>query len=154
MNDSQLPSNEASAPAANLVEGLLSNPALLGKLGAVLGNLSAASGGGETAATESTEAAPPALPPGLFGNAAGNDGIASLLSNPALLENLPQILSVMKPMLAAAPPPKPPATRRDPISCRDELLLALKPFLSPERCRAIDMMIRLSRLGTVFRQLQ
>lgn len=37
---------------------------------------------------------------------------------------------------------------------RKELLLALKPFLSRERCEAVDMILRLSALGSVLKHLQ
>jgi hypothetical protein len=33
------------------------------------------------------------------------------------------------------------------------LLIALKPFLSPERCRAIDMLLGLSRLGDALQKM-
>ena len=44
------------------------------------------------------------------------------------------------------------ATHRD--TCRDDLLLALKPFLSPQRAAAVDVILRLSRLGNVLGTLQ
>lgn len=34
------------------------------------------------------------------------------------------------------------------------LLLALKPYMSPQRCDAIDKLIMLGRLGEIMRQLQ
>ena len=37
---------------------------------------------------------------------------------------------------------------------REALLVALKPYLSPERCAAIDYLIRLSRVGDAIRSLQ
>ena len=37
---------------------------------------------------------------------------------------------------------------------REALLLALKPYLSPERCAAIDYLLRLSRVGDAIRSLQ
>ena len=37
---------------------------------------------------------------------------------------------------------------------RNDLLCALKPFLSRERCEAVDMILRLSALGNVLKQLQ
>ena len=72
-----------------------------------------------------------------------------------MLEKLPQILSVMTPLLSAAAP-KPPQSKQEMSlqDCRDNLLLALKPFLSGERRDAVDTIIRISKLGTVFRQLK
>ena len=37
---------------------------------------------------------------------------------------------------------------------REALLLALKPYLSPARCAAVDYLIRLSRVGDAIRALQ
>ena len=43
---------------------------------------------------------------------------------------------------------------RDPCRRREALLLALKPYLSPERCAAVDYLIRLARVGDAIRALQ
>lgn len=37
---------------------------------------------------------------------------------------------------------------------REALLLALKPYLSPARCAAVDYLIRLSRVGDAIRAMQ
>ena len=37
---------------------------------------------------------------------------------------------------------------------REVLLCALKPYLSPEKCAAVDYLIRLSRVGDAIRALQ
>ena len=37
---------------------------------------------------------------------------------------------------------------------REALLLALKPYLSPARCAAVDYFIRLARVGAALRALQ
>ena len=37
---------------------------------------------------------------------------------------------------------------------REALLCSLKPYLSPEKCAAIDYLIRLSRVGDAIRALQ
>ena len=37
---------------------------------------------------------------------------------------------------------------------REALLVALKPYLSPERCAAVDYLLRLSRVGDAIRSLQ
>ena len=37
---------------------------------------------------------------------------------------------------------------------REALLLALKPYLSPARCAAVDYFIRLARVGDAIRALQ
>jgi hypothetical protein len=42
----------------------------------------------------------------------------------------------------------------DPKGRREALLLALKPYLSPARCAAVDYFIRLARVGEALRTLQ
>ena len=79
---------------------------------------------------------------------AGNDGLTSILSNPALMENLPALLSGMRPQVLANNAEKTPEDRR-----RD-LLLALKPFLSEDRGNAVDMILQISRLGAVLRMMR
>ena len=85
------------------------------------------------------------------------DGLSAVLSDPALLEKLPQMISVIKPLLGSVVLPTPDsATHNAPPkqNARDGLLLALKPFLSARRCEAIDTMLRINQLGTVFQQLK
>ena len=77
----------------------------------------------------------------------GTDGLASILSNPALLENLPTLLSGMKPLAAQ------PTVSKTPEDRRRDLLLALKPFLSKDRESAVDLILQISRLGAVLRMM-
>ena len=139
---------------SSALSSVLSNPALLKSIGGLLGT----SGG------DDTPKAPTA------------DGLSSVLSNPALMAKLPEVMAMLKPMLSATDSVKtdnaePNAAspsdssaenasiavsapkKRPPTDCRDDLLLALKPFLSPGRCEAVDTIIRLSRLGTVLKHL-
>ena len=85
------------------------------------------------------------------------DGLARTLADPALMAKLPEVMAMLRPMMqenahpeAASVPsaPKPQGTHRD------ELLLALKPFLSPERAAAIDLLLKLGRLGSVLNALK
>lgn len=157
--------NESTNTNANAVpamlNALLSNPELLKKVGAMLG-------GGQTApqGDAATEAAAPSSATA-EASASGTsdpakaasapvDGLASLFSDPAMMEKLPQIISAMKPLLASMPSPSPKKEEKpsSPALCRDNLLLSLKPFLSPARCEAVDTILRLSKLGSVFKQLQ
>ena len=77
-----------------------------------------------------------------------SDGLASVLSDPALLGMLPGLLGGQPPSGPPAPRPTGPEQRR-----RD-LLLALKPFLSRERGEAIDMILKISQLGSVIRAIR
>jgi hypothetical protein len=71
-----------------------------------------------------------------------------------MMAKLPDVMKMLAPMVqgmqsspsVSLPPAREPG-ERDRRGCRNDLLIALKPFLSPERCRAIDMLLGLSRLG-------
>ena len=97
------------------------------------------------------------------------DGLGAVLSNPELMAKLPQIMTMLRPMMeqqTAAPPPQsgnegaetpatasPIAPLKKTTDNRSALLLALKPFLSEDRRNAVDAMLRLSTLGDVLRRL-
>lgn len=133
------PQGMDGSAASNLLSSLLSNPEIMAKLGALMG---------ETAGSATPAAAPP-IP---------SDGLATVLSNPELLAKLPDVMAMLKPMQDAngslSAPPSEKAGRRSREDCRNDLLLALKPFLSPERCQAVDAMLRISKLGTVISRIK
>ena len=138
----------SSVPPAEMLGTLLSNPELLQRLGGILGGMMqspAPQKAEEHIETVANTSAPSSFP---------SDGLSAILSNPAMMEKLPQIMAMMKPMLASAPPPKPSPTASPQINDRERLLLALKPFLSHERCEAVDAILHISRLGSVFQQLK
>lgn len=87
------------------------------------------------------------------------DGLLTLLSNPAILEMLPQLMTVIKPMLASMAPSTPTAALQasatpSRTSDRDNLLLAIKPFLSENRREAVDTLLRIEKLGEVFSHIK
>lgn len=80
-----------------------------------------------------------------------------------------QSVSTMAPLLKGFFPPKgdlggggkddghrdaPFHVGKAPCPRREALLLALKPYLSPERCAAVDYLIRLARVGDAIRAMQ
>lgn len=145
----------------NALEGLLSNPALLGALSGLMRNAPRAeqTASAETGETDASTALPDAASAGNATQAA-SDGIARVLSDPAMMAKLPQMMELIKPMLAASaeskdaiPAHAQPKLSRD-AHCRNELLLALKPFLSKERAAAVDAILRLSQLGNVLQTLK
>ena len=136
---------DESAKTSNPLESMLADPSLLAGL---LGTPAK----GENAPEKST-----AVP----------DGLSSLLSNPDLLARLPAMISMLKPMLQGLDAAPAKENDKDAVKVADapvgessygkhrhDLLLALKPFLSKERCEAVDMILRLSALGNVLRHLQ
>ncbi len=106
------------------------------------------------------------------------DPIGMLLSNPEILTKLPTILSAAKPIMEilgnlnrhegegtvgdAAPamarpqsPSPPPALPKPNTDTRQTALLcALKPYLSPDRQRTVDYMLKLNDLGSVLKALR
>ncbi len=121
--------------------------------------------------TQKPDAAEETTPPSTVASTSpfpAADLISSLMSNPELLSKLPTILSTVKPLLemlgsasktqgaqsipTAAKPQKDSHTSpsRD---RRAELLSAMKPYLSHDRCEAIDYIIKLSRLGEILKTL-
>lgn len=146
------PSGGAAPPLADMLNAVLSNPALMQSLRDVMTSTAAqtqqASQGQET--PPSTEQAAP------VSSSAVSDGLASVLSNPEIMAKLPQMMAVLKPMLTESETTVPALQPhgKDAECCRNDLLLALKPFLSPERRRAVDAMLRISKLGEVLRHIK
>lgn len=143
-------------PPADMLGALLSNPEMLQRLGGLLGGMMQASA---TPAPEKADSNPPTAPStaseqSAAPTSASLDGLGTILSNPAMMEKLPQIIAMMKPLLASMPPPNPSSATNAHGNDRERLLLALKPFLSPERCEAVDTILHMSRLGSVFQQLK
>ena len=150
----------SSAPpltdAGALLGNLLSNPDLIRNLSSVLG-----ASNGERVEPATTEQS---TPPATENKQAMAEGISRVLSNPEMMAKLPDVMKMLAPMMqqaAPAPGASVPASAtlsndvggRDRRGCRNDLLLALKPFLSPERCRAIDMLLGLSRLGDALQKM-
>ena len=152
---SELASNSpTSTDSGALLGTLLSNPDLIRNISSMLG-------GTNTGTTESAAPAPPSAPP--LNNETVADGISRVLSNPEMMAKLPDVMKMLAPMVqqtqsaqgASVPASATPSHGggHDRRGCRNDLLLALKPFLSPERCRAIDMLLGLSRLGDVLQKM-
>lgn len=137
-----------------LLGSLLSNPDLIRNISSMLGK------SGEGTAEQATQTPSSALP---LNNEAVTDGISRVLSNPEMIAKLPEVMKMLAPMMqqtqsaqsASVPASNTPSHGggQDRKGCRNDLLIALKPFLSPERCRAIDMLLGLSRLGDVLQKM-
>ena len=153
--------SNASVDSGALLNTLLSNPDLIRNISSILGT----GGTGTTAEPTSPSPSPSAPPP--VNESAVADGISRVLANPEMMAKLPQVMSMLAPMMQQAKPteqessvpasaalsPSHGGKEYDRRNCRNDLLLALKPFLSPERCRAVDMLLGLSRLGDVLQKM-
>ncbi len=140
------------SPLAGALSTLLSNPDLMEKIRQTV----SATAPPANDTVKKTEEVPPAS---LSTSAPlTTDGLAGILSNPAVLEKLPQMMATLGPLLGGmGGTVGKPADKSEPDSipvCRDNLLLALRPFLSPERRQAVDSILRISKLGEVLGRLE
>ena len=108
---------------------LLSNPALMASISQIASGMPSQNANKGETADAST---PPAI-------------------DPELAAKLPEMIKTLSPLLSGAlSSPKPSPPKKDsPSEQRCALLLALKPFLSPERQSAADSLLRLSQLSDV-----
>ncbi len=83
-------------------------------------------------------------------------GLDTVLSNPALMAALPSMMAQLAPMMSGlnSTPKEAQPKKKSPEECRNDLLCALRPFLSADRQNAIDTLIRISALGTLIRQMK
>ncbi len=149
MSDIESGAPTPSADAGALLGKLLSNPDLMKNLSSVLGTSGTADPAASVSASPSAENV--------------GEGISRVLSNPEMMAKLPDVMKMLAPMMqqgsssGASVPAVVAASHgggeRDRRGCRNDLLVALKPFLSPERCRAIDMLLGLSRLGDALQKM-
>lgn len=122
----------------------------------------------DTETSEATQASQSPLMGELF---------SSIISNPELMAKLPHIISTVKPIIemmgssqlqpkavsasadleestaTAIAASKPIAEKKPGTDRREALLRAIKPYLSHDRCRAIDQIIKLSHLGELLKTL-
>lgn len=144
-------------------------PSLASIIDAVLTSMPQGASADDTAETVTTT--PP--PTGIGGTAqgagaGGTDILSSLLSNPELISKLPQILSLIKPVMEMLASGNTTTTTSDqqavtagamskshqaPHDDRSALLCAMKPYLGRERREAIDYIIKLARLGDILKSL-
>ncbi len=128
----------------NPLAALLSDKDLLSRLSGVLETLKnesqappqAAPEEPQNEAVEAVALTPPA------------DALNSVLSNPELMAKLPDVMTALTPVLKGQGAKKPPPDKRT------ALLLALRPYLSPGRCEAIDYITRIGKLGDVIKNLK
>jgi hypothetical protein len=138
------PSMSAEPNPTDALSSILSSPEAMAKIRDIAARLSSDQA---SPATGSSIAPFPV-------NSPPSDGLASVLSNPELMARLPQMMSMLAPMLSSTQAPSKGNTAKSAEDYRNDLLLALKPFLSPERCQAIDVMLRIAKLGTILRQIK
>lgn len=137
-------------------------------LGGLLGGLLA----GSTASQNASQSIPTA---GGISQSALSDGIGAVLRDPQMMAKLPDMIAMLKPLMgnlsasdaAAVAEEKPREPEQVPPSAslpaspsgkgkgcherRIALLCALRPYLSPRRREAIDYILRMDKMGKLFR---
>ncbi len=123
---------------SDILSGVMSNPELMEKISGIMGNISSKEDGAPT------ETKPPV------------SGISDVLANPDLMSKLPEIISVLRPMLSEGTTQSPPkkSDKDNAAGRRLALLFALKPYLSPRRCEAIDYIARMSKMGDLMKNIK
>lgn len=168
-----MPDELNSEKISGAIDTLLGNPELLKSMISLLSGVGGASAppapsSEETAANQavdSTQSPPPKSPsqsPAPPQQSAElpvdvSGAIGSVLSNPELMAKLPEVISTIAPMLSSGsahgqqPSQQEPQKKGPPPDKRLALLVALKPYLSRERCDAIDYILKINHLGTLFK---
>ena len=148
-------------------------------LGDILGKIliSQTQGSEKVTPTEST----PLSAGGANTSSSVGDIFSSLLAKPDLLVKLPSIISAAKPIIdmlsqqqqkknttsypssdsisknvsanVEESKPAPLYTRGREAECRNALLCAMKPYLSSDRQKTVDYIVKLSRLGDILKTL-
>lgn len=143
------------------------SPDLFSMLGKILSSMPSDTQANPPPSTPAINTSPLSTEP----SKAGGDMLSSLLSNPEVIAKLPQIMSMLGPLMGNMTQP-PPATKSTeapksndavPASLvkhhksgcdnRSALLYAMKPYLKRERQEAIDYMVKLSKLGDILKNL-
>lgn len=149
---------EAQTPdLEGMLKSLLDDPTKMAQLRTVMQTLGSA---GEESGSDNSDGETPSAPAGSL--------LGGMLSNPALLSQLPTIMEMLHPLMNSStataagadstparesgsdeskPTSALPATKHKPPDHRTALLLALKPYLSDGRREMIDYIVNLSRLG-------
>ena len=120
---------------SEMLAGIMSDPAIMEKITDVIGGK-----------PQKEQQTPPQ---------SASEGIASVLSNPELMAKLPEVIEVLRPMLSGDATKAPlKESKYDAASRRTALLFALKPYLSPHRCEAIDYIVRISKMGDLMKNIK
>ena len=123
-----------------MLDKVLSNPEILTTVASALSGVS--SNGGAEASNKDTEKP----------SAEQSVAAPAPLDTDAMMQKLPQMMKMLSPMLSGSGA-KNHSPAHDPSDKRTCLLLAIKPYLSPERCEAIDYIIKFSKLSEILKTI-
>lgn len=155
MDEQSTPRSENAELPKDSLSSMLSDPALLEQIGSILRSVRNST---DLDPPPKDSAAPPVSAASTATSPVMSEGISALLSHPEILRQLPQMLSLLSPMLSGKSekilPPSGSSKGNAAETHREALLLALKPFLSPPRRDAVDGLLRIGKLGAVLRELR
>ncbi len=172
----------SSADPADISDQLNTSPPsndalfeLLGKIISSQPNSAPSDNNSQSQTSQQSQIPPLQSQPSLTPNTGQGDMLSSLLSNPELLAKLPQILSIVKPLMGSMSDKQMPTQssplqqdnniskptaalpimthRSNAADSRAALLCAMKPYLGKERREAVDYIIKLSKLGDILKTL-
>lgn len=135
--------NNRTPDLSTVLGELLSNKELMDKIGEIAGNIKPQTEAVAETAPASSTSSPEA-------SAVPAASIDSLLSNPDIMSKLPEMISVIKPLMSGNHEGK----SSHAFDKRLALLAALKPYLSPKRCEAIDYIAKMSKLSETFKEMK
>jgi len=151
------PRQDGAPDLSAALNTLLSDPQLMNKISGIVNGTSAPPPENGTAPPSADDAdtvtvAANAVPPP--GNTAPG-GLGGLLSNPDVMAKLPQVMATIAPLLGGEGKGE-LKTHSSPRheDKRTALLCALKPYLSPRRCQAIDYIIKLEKIGSLLHTIK
>lgn len=132
---------------------LLSNPDAMNKMAGALSRLGILEGDSDTSAPAEQSAKKSADEESAQAVSDTGNPLSSLLSNPEILSKIPTILSALS--ASSGKGSASPSSRER--GCKDRritLLLALRPYLSPHRRDIVDYLVKMNKLGELFKSLK
>lgn len=141
MSESKEIGDRGSNPdISRMLDKVLSNPEIISTVAAALSKGGVESS--EKAVSESEEKEEKEVEEEL---AEGSPDIS------AVMQRLPEVMKIVGPMMSRDGGKSAPSRPKDKRSC---LLSAMKPYLSPHRCEAIDSIIRISELSELIKNIR
>ena len=150
--------NNTENQLQNGLGAILSNPDMLAKMAEAVKKLGVLNDSSDDGAKEkSAQAASAPAAENTVQTALGNMGgganpLAALASNPEIISKLPDIISAFGGMGGGGRSGATGGEKKD-QDRRTALLLALRPYLSPRRREIVDYLIKMNKLGDVFKNL-
>ncbi len=140
INEREGPSSAGLPPDFSaMLDKVLSNPEILTTVASALSGMS------------ESEATPKEVPPPPSKSEEAAQAASASVDVDAMMQKLPQMMALLGPMLSGSSTKSGGVAQ--PSDKRACLLSAIKPYLSPARCEAIDYIIKFSKLSEILKTL-